>query len=471
MIFGSPLFVFLFLPLFLIAYYALPLRFRSYWILGASCLFYAWWRLDFLILLLGMSLATYLLGRRVAENLPRKRRRARAAAAAGVLLNLSILAYFKYFDFGIANLNAVLALLGLRSVTAWRVLLPVGISFYSFQAIGYLVDVYRGESSPASCFLDLALYLVLFPKLLAGPILRYRDFASQLKRRTHTFEAWSEGAGRFMTGLCKKVLIADLAAKLADAVFALQRPSFADAWLGALAYTVQIYFDFSGYSDMAIGLGRLMGFRFVENFNLPYLSRSIGEFWRRWHISLSSWLRDYLYIPLGGSRRGPLRTYVNLFLVMLLGGLWHGAAWTFAAWGAWHGALLALERWLRSRRPQRPFAFGIPPTLLFVVLGWVLFRSPSFGAALRLYYGMIGGNGFGISAALGWQISASALTASAAGFLLIYGAPLAGRLQELFGDGRRRLAESLRLAILPLFLLSLLKLTAESYTPFLYFRF
>jgi alginate O-acetyltransferase complex protein AlgI len=276
---------------------------------------------------------------------------------------------------------------------------------------------------------------------------------------------------RFMTGFGKKVLLADLVARLADAAFALQQPSFADSWLGALAYAVQIYFDFSGYSDMAIGLGLLIGFRFVENFNSPYLSKSISEFWRRWHISLSSWLRDYLYIPLGGSRRGPTRTYANLLIVMLLGGLWHGAAWTFVAWGAWHGTLLVVERWLRSRRPDRPLAPGVPLTLLLVVLGWVIFRSPDFGVALRMFSGMIGLHGLGISDQMGWQTSRSALAALAVSFLLIYGAPLARRAQAFFVAGRQWLAAGARLAILPLFLLSVLQLVAESYSPFLYFRF
>jgi alginate O-acetyltransferase complex protein AlgI len=471
MIFGSPLFIFLFLPLFFIGYYALPFRFRSYWILAGSYLFYAWWRVDFLFLLLGTTLITYLLGRRVARDLKIRQAWARVSLAAGIAINLGALAYFKYLDFGIASLNAALGLFGGRAIAAWQVVLPVGISFYTFQAISYLIDVYRGDADLASSFLDLALYLALFPKLLAGPILRYRDLAPQIADRTHTFDEWSEGAMRFMIGLSKKVLVADLVARLADAAFALQRPTFADSWLGALAYTAQIYFDFSGYSDMAIGLGLLMGFRFAENFNSPYLARSVGEFWRRWHMSLSSWLRDYLYIPLGGSRRSPLRNYANLLIVMLLGGLWHGAAWTFVAWGAWHGTLLMAERWLRSRRPERAFAPGIPLTLLFVVLGWVLFRSPDFSIALRMFSGMLGLHGLTISDQMGWQISGSSLAALAVSFLLIYGAPLAGRARAFLAAGRQWLADGARLAILPLFLLSVLKLVAESYTPFLYFRF
>jgi alginate O-acetyltransferase complex protein AlgI len=246
--------------------------------------------------------------------------------------------------------------------------------------------------------------MALFPQLVAGPIIRYKDLYRQLRKRPHTFAGFSEGGARFMIGFCKKVLIADLVAPIANAAFGLASPTAADAWLGALAYTVQIYFDFSGYSDMAVGLGLMMGFRFPENFRSPYLSRSITEFWRRWHISLSTWLRDYLYIPLGGNRRGPGRTLVNLLVVMVLGGLWHGAAWTFILWGAWHGLLLAIERRRRLPEPEGPRLVATAATMAAVIVGWVLFRSASVQAALAMYAGMIGLHGLGVSDALRWQL-------------------------------------------------------------------
>jgi alginate O-acetyltransferase complex protein AlgI len=494
MVFSTTIFLFLFLPLFLAVYYALPLRLRNAWVLLASWAFYGWWRVDFLGLLVLTSLWTYGFGRAIARrssadlSIPADpqpgRAQARRALAAGVILNLGVLGYFKYFNFGVESLNA---LLGAGFLTAWKVVLPIGISFYVFQAISYLVDVYRGDAPPAESFLDFAAYIALFPQLIAGPILRYKDLAAQLRGRRHTVDLFSEGAVRFMIGFCKKVLIADTVAPLAAAAFGLARPSFADAWLGALAYTVQIYFDFSGYSDMAIGLGRMIGFRFMENFNMPYISKSITEFWRRWHISLSTWLRDYLYIPLGGNRRGTRRTYLNLMLVMLLGGLWHGAAWTFVLWGLWHGLLLAAERRFAARPglrrldgggPDRPGAdpargpLAVASTMLLVVAGWVMFRSPDVGHAAAMYAGMIGLHGLAASDALSWQLSRAAVAALAIGLALIYLAPLASR--------RRRRASlplpaaqpyAAGLAVVPLFLLGIVKLSAESFSPFLYFKF
>ncbi len=475
MVFSTTIFLFLFLPLFLIGYYLLPFRWRSAWILLASYAFYAWWRVDFLTLIFSTTLLTYLMGRVIAASLENRRRRAKLALAVGVVGNLGVLAYFKYFNFGVESLNALLVALGGSPLSAWQVILPIGISFYVFQATSYLVDVYRKDAPPARNFLDLAAYIALFPQLIAGPILRYKTMAEQFHSRTHTFEKFSTGSLRFMVGFCKKVLIADSVAPIANASFALESPTMMDAWLGALAYAVQLYFDFSGYSDMAVGLGLMMGFRFTENFNHPYLSRSITEFWRRWHISLSSWLRDYLYIPLGGNRLGPRRTYVNLMMVMLLGGLWHGAAWTFVVWGAWHGGLLALERYLGKRQlwPELPAWLAIPRTMLLVTIGWVTFRAVDLGGALAMYGGMVGLNGFALSSQLAWQLSGLGLTALGLGLALSYLAPWwHARLGE-DGDAQRRrpYASAFNLAILPLFLLGIIKLSAETFSPFLYFQF
>jgi alginate O-acetyltransferase complex protein AlgI len=498
MVFTSAVFLYLFLPLFLLVYYLLPGRARLAWILLASWAFYGWWRLDFLALIVAATCWTWLGGlwlgrRRGGSPVPRRRRGASAALALGIALNLAVLGYFKYFNFGVDSLNALLAGLGARPLTAWRVVLPVGISFYLFHSISYLVDVHRGDAPVATDFLELAVYLALFPQLVAGPIIRYKDLCPQLRQRSHSFAGFSEGACRFMLGFCKKVLIADLVAPIANAGFALAAPTLVDAWLGALAYTAQIYFDFSGYSDMAIGLGGMMGFRFPENFRAPYLSASITEFWRRWHISLSTWLRDYLYIPLGGNRRGPARTILNLMAVMVLGGLWHGAAWTFILWGAWQGLFLALERGRRRPRqavsaspaapPTEPEArrpLAVAATMLVVIVGWVLFRSATLREALSLYAGMIGLHGLGLSAGLGWQIGGLELAVLGFAGLSAYAGPwLARRFAPASGApgfaGAPARAVHLflagRLAVVPLFVLALLRTAAESFSPFLYFRF
>jgi len=487
-IFSTTIFVFLFLPLFLAGYYLLPFRHRSGWILLGSWVFYAWWRLDFLSLIVATTIWTYGLGAVVARERLARPSRAKAALALGCVLNLGILAYFKYFNFGVESLNALLQSLGGEPISAWRVILPIGISFYVFQATSYLVDLYRDDAPEAGSYVELAAYISLFPQLIAGPILRYKDLAEQFRARSHTFEKFSEGALRFMLGFCKKVLIADSVAVIADTAFALETPGFVGAWLGALAYSAQLYFDFTGYSDMAIGLGLMMGFRFIENFNYPYISQSITEFWRRWHISLSTWLRDYLYIPLGGNRLGPRRTYLNIMTVMLLGGLWHGAAWTFVVWGAWHGGLLVLERLQASRAavgrsadPRSTAAHTVwatARTMLLVTIGWVVFRAPSFSIALEMYRGMLGLDGLGPLSELSWQIGGFSILMLGVSFVLIYSAPYLGTVREgvpvlrlLSAFSGARVTALGRALVVPLFLLSVLKLTAEAFSPFLYFQF
>ncbi len=524
MVFSTQIFLLLFLPLFLAGYYALPFRARSAWILLGSWIFYGWWRIDFLGLLAAATVWTYLLGRIAARGgetagRSRKPNPARIAVIAGIILNLGCLAYFKYFNFAIDSVNAVLSLAGTRPISAWQVILPIGISFYVFQATSYLVDVYRGDVPAASRYVDLAAYIALFPQLIAGPILRYKDLAAQLETRSHSLGKFSEGAYRFMIGFCKKVIIADTVALIADTSFALEQPGLIGGWLGTLSYTVQLYFDFSGYSDMAIGLGLMMGFRFIENFRHPYISRSITEFWRRWHISLSTWLRDYLYIPLGGNRRGRRRTYLNILIVMLLGGLWHGAAWTFVVWGAWHGMLLALERRFSvlQKRWQQFAVVAVPTTSLLVILGWVVFRAPDLSAAQRMYAGMFGGQGLGQTAMLQAQIGLLSPFMLVIGLLLMYLAPFlhadayrrdpaaaaaadptaaanpaadpaaadpAAADPAAAADTPPRVAQPpaapgslpawlthARLLLIPLFLMAVLKLAAESFSPFLYFQF
>jgi alginate O-acetyltransferase complex protein AlgI len=337
--------------------------------------------------------------------------------------------------------------------------------------MSYLIDVYRRDAKPAPTFWDFAAFIALFPQLVAGPILRYKDVVDQFREREHSFTKFSYGATRLMGGFCKKILIADTLAPVVEAVFALPQPTMADAWIGTIAYTLQLYFDFSAYSDMAVGLGAMLGFHFKENFDHPYISKSITEFWRRWHISLSTWLRDYLYVPLGGNRKGRARTYVNLAVTMLLGGLWHGANWTFVIWGAWHGAILALERRFGHDVNGRPPRLGIPLTLVLVMLGWVMFRAPDVGTAWGFYSAMAGAHGLPISDGLRWQISGLQGWTLVLGCALAFAGPAWRAWLDRIVEDRRRRFENAALLYIPLFAVAVLRLSANSYTPFLYFQF
>ena len=461
MVFSSNIFLFAFLPLFLVCYYLTPWRARSALILAFSWAFYAWWRPDFLGLLVGVTAVSYGFALAIGASADPVRRH--RLLSAGVTLNLLALGYFKYANFGIESFNAALAALGFKAVEFSHVLLPIGLSFYIFHAISYLVDIYRSEAPPARNFFDFAAFIALFPHLVAGPVLRYHLLAEQFRSRVHSLERFARGCVVFMVGFCKKVLIADSLAPLVEAAFSAQIPTLADAWLGALAYTVQLFFDFSGYTDMAIGLALMIGFVFPENFNDPYVSKSITEFWKRWHMSLSNWLREYLYISLGGNRKGPLRTYINLFLTMLLGGLWHGANWTFVLWGAWHGGILMLERYWEQRwgESRLPGCLRVVKTMLLVIIGWVLFRATNFVGATRMFEGMLGFNGVGFSPGVEWQVTPDRLMVLLLGGVLVYAMPWLKR------QGGARL----RYLLLPLFLWAVATLSAQSFTPFLYFQF
>lgn len=476
MVFASGVFLFLFLPVFLAVYYLTPVRFRSVTILIGSGVFYAWWRIDFAVLLFGVMLWAHYVALSIGRAQERgDERSAKRWMIAGVAVNLSTLGYFKYWNFGVDTLAAIMIKAGLNPPEdVARVLLPIGISFFVFHAISYIVDIYRRDAHPVKHFADFAAFMTLFPQLVAGPVLRFKDLAWQFENRDHTLDKFSEGARRFMIGFSKKVLIADTVAPIADAAFALENPTAGDAWLGALAYAVQLYFDFSGYSEMAVGLGLMMGFRLIENFNHPYISASITEFWRRWHISLSTWLRDYLYIPLGGNKKGPIRTYVNLFLTMLLGGLWHGANWTFVLWGAWHGAILAVERLIGVRAhegqviPVAQRVARVAFTMLLVLVGWVMFKALTVSSAMTMYAGMLGVNGGGVSDALAWQISGLALATLGLSAVVIYLPPI---LLARRGGVAAAPTTLGRVAVIGLFILAVMKLMAQSYSPFLYFQF
>lgn len=476
MVFSSNVFLFLFLPLFLAVYYLTPDRGRrrNYVVLIGSYLFYAWWRVDFLLLFAGVTAFNYLVGLKIGQAGARSLA-ARRWLMLGVGADLAVLGYFKYANFGVDSFNLLLGQVGMQPLVLAHVLLPIGVSFYVFESISYIVDVYRGDVEATRHPVDFATFIALFPHLIAGPVFRYKDLVDQFEHREHNVELFGQGALRFMQGFVKKLFIADSIAPIVSHAFSIAEPSTADAWLGAIAYTVQLYFDFSGYSDMAVGLGLMMGFRFVENFNQPYVSQSITEFWRRWHMSLSSWLRDYLYIALGGNRGGTARTYRNLFLTMLLGGLWHGANWTFVIWGAWHGAILCVERVLGVKADRADFSLlRWAPTLLFVVLGWVMFRADHVGVALAFYRAMFSFDGQGLSETMSGSItSLQTTTLLLAIAVLAWRGATAGRPSRppLRAALTQRVFGLVQWLIWPLFVLAVLKLSAQRYSPFLYFQF
>ena len=481
MVFSTESFLFLFLPLFLAIYYLTPVRFRSYPILLGSYIFYAWWRVDFLGLLILTTIFTYLIGQKIAQH--RGTERGRVYLVIGVVGCLSVLGVFKYLNFFIDSFAVLMGTDAAGLGVHWRLILPIGISFYIFQALSYLIDVHRGDATADASFVDFAAFIALFPQLIAGPILRYKDLEDQFRHRDHSVELFCDGLARFLIGLGKKVILADAVAPLADLAFATDNPGMALAWAGAAAYMLQLYFDFSGYSDMAIGLGKMMGFRFLENFRFPYISRSITEFWRRWHISLSNWLRDYLYISLGGNRKGAGRTYVNLMTVMVLGGLWHGANWTFVLWGFWHGGLLASERFLGWDRRAAAHWYALPLTLLFVLIGWVMFRAAYVGEAFEVYGGMMGLNGFWGDPAVWQAVTRESLTLTFVAAAMCFVEP---RLHAFFANSRdpglsiqpdgTAVANPAKeivatLAVLIIGAVTVLKLAEQSFSPFLYFQF
>ena len=462
MLFNSYEFLLLFLPLVVAVYYALPRAARAPWLTLASYGFYGWWRIDCVGLMLLLTAVNYVGGRMVHRC---EGRRARAAwLAASVVTSLGVLGFFKYADFALRGWNAVVGLAGGTPVDLLGVVLPVGISFYTFQSMSYPIDIYRGTCRPTRRFIDFACYVSLFPQLIAGPIVRYNEIAEQLDGRRHTVGKFGRGLLLFTLGLAKKVLLADSMARVADAAFAGGRPGAALAWVGLLAYAFQIYFDFSGYSDMAIGLGRLLGFEFPQNFAVPYQATGIRDFWRRWHMSLSRWLRDYLYFSLGGSRRGVARAYVNVMATMLLGGLWHGASWTFVLWGGYHGVLLCVERALGGRTPltRLPRRLKQAGTFALVLLGWVLFRSATLGGAGRVLAGLAGVHGVGSLPAAVWQ--APFWTAFPACIAVAWLCPSAW-------SWRPRLTGWTALWAVPLFLACLYVVLTSDYSPFLYFQF
>lgn len=475
MLFTAPIFLFAFLPAVIAGYYALkPLfgnRLCNLFLLLASYLFYLFGAGRFALILLASTMVDYLLG----LIIDRARNGRQWWVALSVVVNLGLLAYFKYANFFITEFNARLSVWGVQPLAWVPVALPIGISFFTFQKISYIVDVYRKNTRALTSFFDFGLYVAMFPQLVAGPIVRFKDIREQLRSRQSSWERFNAGAVRFCWGLAKKVLIADACGRIADVAFGLA-PALLDtktAWLGAVAYTFQIYFDFSGYSDMAIGLARLFGFELLENFNRPYAALSITDFWRRWHISLSRWFKDYLYIPLGGNRRGQVRTYFNLLVVFGLCGLWHGANWTFVAWGFYHGLLLIAERAAGLRR----MAYGNWAwlarvlTFILVVFGWVVFRSDTLSGAMAYIKTMVlpvdKPLTYALFSVLHWR-NITFMALAALSTLAAWGLPTCEDLLQTGSGTRTAAALVLILLVLPYCAAFVMAGTSH---PFIYFRF
>jgi alginate O-acetyltransferase complex protein AlgI len=488
LLFTEPTFLFLFLPILLLLYFA-PLtrvhgRYGNWLLLAASVIFYAKGGGAFTWLMLASIAFNYWMA--IAVDRRQGRAAARRMLAFAVGANLIVLGIFKYANFFTDNVNSLFLALRVHPIVAPRVLLPIGISFFTFHAISYVVDVHRRDATAQKSPVHAALYLLLFPQLIAGPIIRYRDIADQLARRLVSLDDFAYGVRRFVIGLAKKVLVANVVAGPADKIFALpfEQLSAAHAWLGIICYTLQIYFDFSGYSDMAIGLGRMFGFRFPENFRWPYIARSVQDFWRRWHISLSTWFRDYLYIPLGGNRVATWRQYRNLVTVFFLCGLWHGASWNFVIWGLWHGAFLVIERVFRSSdRRTRSVSHGLLGgpvwghvyTMAVVMVGWVFFRADTLRGAVAFLGALAGA-----SPALPTPFTIGFYLTPELWLALIAGAIGSTPWVPVLGDRLARTSDPLRVrfvraasaaTIVALFVASLLQVAARSYNPFIYFRF
>jgi alginate O-acetyltransferase complex protein AlgI len=473
-VFSSPSFLFVFLPLAMALYFAARgMAAKNLALLVLSLAFYAWGEPVMVLVMLGSIGFNYLAARTIDGREGKARLRALWAAVA---VNISALAAFKYADFLLADADAALRLIGgpRLGVTRGQIPLPLGVSFFTFHALSYLIDVYRRRFPVNPSLRQVALYIAFFPQLIAGPIVRYRAIARRLALRRHSWGRTSAGLRLMVFGLAMKVLAADPLAPLADAVFDhAAAPGLAAAWIGTAAYTLQIFFDFAGYSTMAVGLGVVFGFSLPRNFDGPYRSRSITEFWRRWHITLSAWFRDYLYIPLGGNRLGQAKTWRNLVVVFLLCGLWHGASWTFVLWGAWHGLFLGVERSGFKRvldRLPAPLAWAY--AVLVVMIGWVLFRAPSLGAAVQVWRGMAGLNGTGL--ALGPEV-ARVFSPGIAGLMAL------GGLLSIFSVGSLRRLWPARAPVLgglvdgaavcALLVVCILAVAGGGYSPFLYYRF
>lgn len=472
MVFSSLVFLFVFLPIVLVLYYLSGKKYRNYLLLLASLFFYAWGEPTYVVIMLISIGANYLCGLLVDEKRADKVRV--TGVVISVIFNICMLGVFKYSGFFVKNINAAFN----TSLPVPEIALPLGISFFTFQAMSYVIDVYRKDAKVQKNIFDLSLYISLFPQLVAGPIVRYQTVADQIEEREHNIIKFGDGVRRFIIGLGKKVLLSNSLGMLADSVFGMQtyQLTVVSTWLGILAYSLQIFFDFSGYSDMAIGLGKMFGFEFLENFNYPYISQSASEFWRRWHISLGSWFRDYVYFPLGGSRRGNVRTYINLFIVWFLTGFWHGASWTFIAWGLYFGLLIGMEKsYLGKLLNKVPRFVRHIYLLLVVMIGWVFFRADSFSYSIEFIKNMF---------FMGTNVIFDGVAASYINdywFVLvlsmIFCMPIVDWFRRKIEVANDKILESNISYVLNsvvytgIFLIVIFKLVNSTYNPFLYFRF
>ena len=476
MVFSSVIFLFLFLPVVLGVYYLCPRRdARNLWLIAVSILFYAFSGLWYVLLLLFSVLCNYIAGLFVSGR--------KSVLCAAVVVNLGILGIFKYLGFLVQTLDHLPGV----AIPVPSIVLPVGISFFTFQGLSYVIDVYRNERLKSTRFRDVLLYIALFPQLVAGPIVRYEDVADEINHRSHTLEQLARGLRRFIIGLSKKLLIADVCGSAVALVYSADRAVLDSrtAWLGAVCYLLQIYFDFSGYSDMAIGLGLCFGFHFKENFNYPYISASIKEFWRRWHISLSTWFREYLYIPLGGNRKGTKRTYWNKLVVFFCTGLWHGANWTFIVWGLWHGFFIVAEEMVAKlfHAGKHGQGFGGAAgsvlkhlyTLLVVLIGFVIFRADNMSQALGMIAAMFSGVNASAQTGLLLAQCLTPLTVCALALGAVGSTPLLPALR-CKAEGQSETVQTCvqalgYAALLLLLVVDILHLSAASYVPFIYFQF
>lgn len=468
MLFSSIVFLFTFLPAVMILYYLLPVRFRNVILLLASLVFYAWGEPVYLFLMLLSILFNYFSGLDIARNLQDKRA-AKRSLVFNLIINLAVLGFFKYEGFVLDTLNGILPV----HISYHALPLPIGISFYTFQILSYIIDVYRGNVKVQTNLPNFALYVTMFPQLIAGPIVQYADVDEQLASREVSWTKFGEGSMYFIRGLAKKVLLANTSGMIFTEVSGLAKGNIAvmTVWLGAFAYMFQIYFDFSGYSDMAIGLGKMFGFEFNMNFNYPYVSKSITEFWRRWHISLSSWFRDYVYIPLGGNRVSKIKHIRNLLIVWFLTGLWHGAAWNFVAWGLYYGVILIIEKYLLSPVLDRlPDVVRHIYSIVLVVIGWVLFFSSSFGQAADYIRVMFGAGAHGFADRESMYLLTSNLILW---LILIFGStPLVHfRYEHMLRTKKWNTTIINSVVYAALFIVCIAYLVTETYNPFLYFRF
>ncbi len=471
MIFSSTLFIFLFLPIVLGIHFLIAKKFRNPLILFASLFFYAWGEHILVLLMMCSICINYVLGNMISEFQEKGNEKlSKIALAIGIVINLMVLGYYKYIHFFLDSLFS----LGINlNIDVSNVTLPIGISFFTFQSISYLIDVSRKTVKGQKSLVNLGMYISLFPQLIAGPIVRYADISKEIQNRRITKSLFKDGISRFIIGFSKKILIANNVGFIADRVFEIlpSELSTSSSWIGIICYSLQIYYDFSGYSDMAIGLGKMLGFNFKENFEHPYISTSIREFWRRWHISLSSWFKDYLYIPLGGNRKGKIRNYINLIIVFFLTGLWHGASWNFIVWGLFHGVFIVLERLEIISLPSKLHFLKRIYALLVVIVGWVFFRAENLEYAIiyisKMFSFSTGSNNY-------TYLFLNSYTLTAIAFGVAFTMPLKKFLSQKINDVVKNpiiLNRIKHTTLSFVFILSIMELAQTTYNPFIYFRF